>query len=150
MACVPSYADGIGRREQGRGGEGAFCLRNNHFHLLVETPQANLSTAMRQLNGSIPKLSTAVTTGWVIFCPATSRRSPSRRRWAAAEGKGRAFVAEGIGQGAPWEQVGGQGPLGSDRFVEGLRSHRFDHHSYRECCDRRAYTEQDLPLNSVT
>ncbi|HPV84261.1 MAG TPA: hypothetical protein PK866_14080 [Nitrospira sp.] len=24
---------------------------NNHFHLLVETPQANRSTAMRQLNG---------------------------------------------------------------------------------------------------
>ena len=29
----------------------AYCLMSNHFHLLVETPEANLSSAMRQLNG---------------------------------------------------------------------------------------------------
>ncbi len=29
----------------------AYCLMNNHYHLLVETPDANLSTGMRQLNG---------------------------------------------------------------------------------------------------
>lgn len=29
----------------------AYCLMDNHFHLVVETPDANLSTAMRQLNG---------------------------------------------------------------------------------------------------
>ncbi|MDH5740652.1 MAG: transposase [Nitrospira sp.] len=29
----------------------AYCLMDNHFHLVVETPEANLSTAMRQLNG---------------------------------------------------------------------------------------------------
>ena len=29
----------------------AFCLMDNHYHLLVETPKANLSRAMRQLNG---------------------------------------------------------------------------------------------------
>ena len=29
----------------------AYCLMDNHFHLMVETPQANLSKAMRQLNG---------------------------------------------------------------------------------------------------
>ena len=29
----------------------AYCLMDNHFHLLVETPEANLSKAMRQLNG---------------------------------------------------------------------------------------------------
>ncbi|MBS0184614.1 MAG: transposase [Nitrospira sp.] len=29
----------------------AYCLMNNHFHLVVETPDANLSKAMRQLNG---------------------------------------------------------------------------------------------------
>ncbi|MGH7256385.1 MAG: REP-associated tyrosine transposase [Nitrospirales bacterium] len=29
----------------------AFCLMDNHYHLLVETPQANLSWGMRQLNG---------------------------------------------------------------------------------------------------
>lgn len=29
----------------------AYCLMDNHFHLLLETPQANLSRGMRQLNG---------------------------------------------------------------------------------------------------
>jgi len=29
----------------------AFCLMTNHYHLLVETPDANLSKGMRQLNG---------------------------------------------------------------------------------------------------
>lgn len=29
----------------------AYCLMGNHYHLLLETPDANLSLAMRQLNG---------------------------------------------------------------------------------------------------
>ncbi|MSQ18615.1 MAG: transposase [Betaproteobacteria bacterium] len=29
----------------------AYCLMDNHFHLLIETPEANLSRGMRQLNG---------------------------------------------------------------------------------------------------
>jgi putative transposase len=29
----------------------AFCLMGNHYHLLIETPKANLSHGMRQLNG---------------------------------------------------------------------------------------------------
>ena len=29
----------------------AYCLMSNHYHLLVETPDANLSIGMRQLNG---------------------------------------------------------------------------------------------------
>jgi putative transposase len=29
----------------------AYCLMDNHYHLLVETPQPNLSIGMRQLNG---------------------------------------------------------------------------------------------------
>ncbi|MDF2176713.1 transposase [Aliiglaciecola sp. CAU 1673] len=29
----------------------AYCLMPNHYHLLVETPEANLSRGMRQLNG---------------------------------------------------------------------------------------------------
>ncbi|MDH5669208.1 MAG: transposase [Nitrospira sp.] len=29
----------------------AYCVMDNHFHLLVETPEGNLSKAMRQLNG---------------------------------------------------------------------------------------------------
>lgn len=30
----------------------AFCLMGNHYHLLVETPQPNLSRGMHQLNGA--------------------------------------------------------------------------------------------------
>ena len=29
----------------------AYCLMSNHYHLLVETPEGNLSRGMRQLNG---------------------------------------------------------------------------------------------------
>ena len=29
----------------------AYCLMDNHFHLLIETPDPNLSRGMRQLNG---------------------------------------------------------------------------------------------------
>jgi REP element-mobilizing transposase RayT len=28
-----------------------YCLMNNHYHLLIETPYGNLSKGMRQLNG---------------------------------------------------------------------------------------------------
>ncbi len=30
---------------------GAYCLMSNHYHLLVQTPQGNLSRFMRHLNG---------------------------------------------------------------------------------------------------
>jgi len=29
----------------------AYCLMDNHYHLLIETPDGNLSSGMRQLNG---------------------------------------------------------------------------------------------------
>ena len=29
----------------------AYCLMDNHFHLMIETPEPNLSRGMRQLNG---------------------------------------------------------------------------------------------------
>ena len=29
----------------------AYCLMDNHYHLLIETPDANLSKGMRHLNG---------------------------------------------------------------------------------------------------
>ena len=30
----------------------AYCLMTNHYHLLIETPDGNLSAGMRQLNGT--------------------------------------------------------------------------------------------------
>jgi putative transposase len=35
----------------------AYCLMNNHYHLLIETPDANLSLGMRQLNGMYTQFS---------------------------------------------------------------------------------------------
>jgi REP element-mobilizing transposase RayT len=29
----------------------AYCLMDNHYHLMIETPEGNLSGGMRQLNG---------------------------------------------------------------------------------------------------
>ena len=29
----------------------SYCLMSNHYHLLIETPEGNLSRGMRQLNG---------------------------------------------------------------------------------------------------
>ena len=29
----------------------AYCLMRNHYHLLIETPQGNLSEIMRHING---------------------------------------------------------------------------------------------------
>ena len=34
----------------------AYCLMDNHYHLLIETPDANLSKGMRQLNGVYTQL----------------------------------------------------------------------------------------------
>src|SRR3990172_9444720 len=28
-----------------------YCLMDNHYHILIETPQSNLSHGMKQLNG---------------------------------------------------------------------------------------------------
>ena len=35
----------------------AYCLIDNHYHLLLETPQPNLSLGMRQLNGRYTQVS---------------------------------------------------------------------------------------------
>lgn len=34
----------------------AYCLMSNHYHLLIETPDANLSRGMRNLNGKYTQL----------------------------------------------------------------------------------------------
>ena len=31
----------------------AYCLMDNHYHLLIETPDGNLSVGMRQLNATV-------------------------------------------------------------------------------------------------
>ncbi|MBH0181444.1 MAG: addiction module toxin RelE [Nitrospira sp.] len=154
----------------------AYCLMDNHFHLVVETPEANLSKAMRQLNGVYTQAFNRrhqrvghVLQGrfkaiivdrdsyllelcrYVVLNPvrAKTTRKPDSYLWSsyrataglaptppyltidwllsqfgqqrvAAQGKYQTFVAEGIGQSSPWEEVRGQVLLGSERFVEQL------------------------------
>ncbi|MDF0676357.1 MAG: transposase [Nitrospira sp.] len=154
----------------------AYCLMDNHFHLVVETPEGNLSKAMRQLNGVSTQAFNRrhgrvghVLQGrfkaivvdrnsyllelcrYVVLNPVRIRRTRKADTYswssyqataglvpvpswlavdwllsqfghqrAAAQRKYRAFVAEGIGYGSPWEHVRGQVLLGSERFVERL------------------------------
>ena len=41
-----------------------YCLMDNHYHLVVETPEGNLSVGMRQLNGVYTQASNRIN-GWV-------------------------------------------------------------------------------------
>ncbi|TKB93367.1 MAG: addiction module toxin RelE [Nitrospira sp.] len=162
----------------------AYCMMDNHFHLVVETPEANLSKAMRQLNGVYTQAFNRryqrvghVLQGrfkaivvdrdsyllelcrYVVLNPVRARRTRKADTYpwssyrataglaptppylttdwllsqfglqrAAAQRKYQAFVAEGIGQGSPWEEVRGQVLLGNERFIErlapGLRDKR--------------------------
>ncbi len=58
---------------------------------------------------------------------------------AAAQGKYHAFVAEGIGQDSPWENVRGQVLLGSERFVERLASALHDKRLLKEIPRRQRF-----------
>ena len=70
----------------------AYCLMGNHYHLLIETPDGNLSKGMRQFT--------------------EKRRS--------AEKKYREFVNAGIGRESIWKEVRGQSLLGKEDFVDSL------------------------------
>ena len=45
----------------------AYCLMSNHYHLVMETPDGNLSRGMRQLNGVYTQ-SRIVDTGTSAIC----------------------------------------------------------------------------------
>ncbi len=57
----------------------AWCLMDNHYHLLVETPMANLSGGMRQLNGVFTQRPTGPEGG-----PGTSSKAATRLFWSSA------------------------------------------------------------------
>lgn len=58
----------------------AYCLMANHYHLLIETPGANLSRGPISSMESTPSGSTVSTDESDISCKAASRRSLWRRR----------------------------------------------------------------------
>lgn len=155
----------------------AYCLMDNHYHLLLETPDANLSRALRQLNGVYTQAFNRrhgkvghVLQGrfkailvdrdshWLELCryvvlnPVRAKitRKPDTYRWSsyrasagldpvptflrvdwllsqfgkqrsAAQRNYQRFVAEGMGQASPWDQVQGQVLLGGRAFIERLQ-----------------------------
>ena len=60
----------------------AYCLMTNHYHLIVETPDANLSIGMHKLKGVYTQASMAVTIVWVMCLrvdttPFSCKRKPT-------------------------------------------------------------------------
>jgi len=58
----------------------AYCQMTNHYHLVVETPEANLSKGMRQLNGvytQSTRKGPTDATGWSGTCS----RDASQPSW---------------------------------------------------------------------
>ena len=53
----------------------AWVLMNNHYHVLLETPQANLSQALRHLNGVYTQAFNRPTGAWATSSRAATRRS---------------------------------------------------------------------------
>ena len=156
----------------------AYCLMSNHYHLLVETPEANLSKGMRQLNGvytqRINKVHGRVghvfqgrykailvqkdaylleLARYIVLNPVRAGMVSAADDWPwssyrATVGTDNApnwldtrwilstlahtlpeaiehyirFVADGIGQPSPWEQLKHQVFLGSDTFIDAMRS----------------------------
>jgi REP element-mobilizing transposase RayT len=185
----------------------AYCLMGNHYHLLLETPQANLSKALRQLNGVYTQAFNrrhgrlghvlrgrfkailidrdAYLLGlcrYVVLNPVRAKitRKPDTYRWSsyrasaglsaapvylstdwllAQFGKQRAtcekryqsFVAEGIGQESPWNQVRAQVLLGAESFVKRLQPGLWDKRGLKNI-PRRLATRPTLSklFNSAT
>jgi REP element-mobilizing transposase RayT len=49
----------------------AYSLMSNHYHLLVETPDANLTQGMRQFNGIYTQQ--AITGSGLVFCLSSAK-----------------------------------------------------------------------------
>ena len=182
----------------------AYCLMNNHFHLVLDTPKANLSKAMRQLNGVYTQAFNRrhgrvghVLQGrfkailvdrdshllelcrYVVLNPVRTKttRQADTYPWSsyhatagltdtppfltvdwllsqfgqqrtAAQRKYRAFVAEGISQRSPWEQLRGQVLLGSDRFVARLAPRLEDKRDLKEIPRRQRFAARP-PLHQL-
>jgi REP element-mobilizing transposase RayT len=172
----------------------AYCLMGNHYHLLVETPEANLSRGMRHLNGVYTQRFNRAhgrvghvfqgrykalfvereaylleLARYVVLNPVRARlvTAPGDWHWSsyratvgqepappwletrwilAAFGETQKqavpaytrFVAEGEGQASPWAHVKHQAFLGTDAFVESMRSRVPGEQDLREVPQARA------------
>ena len=58
----------------------AYCLMSNHYHLLIETPEANLSKGMRELNGVYSQLFNQSHKRLVMYFRDVIKRLMSKKR----------------------------------------------------------------------
>lgn len=156
----------------------AYCLMSNHYHLLIETPDSNLSKGMRQLNGVYTQKfnrhhgrvghvfqgrykSILVEkepyllelTRYIVLNPVRAQMVSSAKDWPWSSYRETAgfkrpmslltidwvlsnfssnkkvaikryqeFVSQGGDQPNPWEQLRNQVYLGSEKFVDEMRS----------------------------
>ena len=150
----------------------AYCLMDNHYHLLIETPEANLVAGMRRLNGVYTQAFNRrhgrvghVFQGryksivvykdryglelcrYIVLNPMRARMVKRAQHWRwssyrASAGEVTApawleaewvrgqfggrnpkaayerFVAQGLGQGSPWDNLQGQIWLGGAAFLK--------------------------------
>lgn len=157
----------------------AYCLMSNHYHLLIETPDANLSKGMRQLNGLYTQTYNRThgrvghvfqgrykailvekeaylleLSRYIVLNPVRAGMVRSVRDWGwssyratigqvkgskclnvdwllGAFGKRKSeavkrykkFVSEGKDQPSPWLKLRNQIYLGSEQFVEKMKSY---------------------------
>ena len=155
----------------------AYCLMSNHYHLLVETPDGNLSKGMRQLNGVYTQRFNAThnrcghvfqgrykaiivqkdaylleLSRYIVLNPVRAAMVPAAGDWpwssyratigeascprwlqrdwllsafAAVENEAvesyKRFVAAGVGQPSPWDDLKHQVFLGDESFVTATR-----------------------------
>jgi len=124
----------------------AYCLMTNHYHLLLETPGANLSRGMRELNGIYYRWSSLRATlglvrepAWLV--PETLLESfGSATRYAE-------FVREGIGAGSPWGKLRGS-LLGSEQFARRMCKHLREGAAQREVPRRERLVHRE-PLDRL-
>ncbi len=146
----------------------AYCLMDNHYHLLVETPEPNLVAGMRRLNGVYTQAFNrrhrrvghllqgrykAIVVDknaylqelcrYIVLNPVRAKAVKRVDRWewssyAATVGDAptpawlagknmralfgggaayRRFVAQGVEEASPWEQLRGQMYLGNEEFL---------------------------------
>ena len=55
----------------------AYCLMNNHYHLEVETPIANLAAGMRRINGAYTRYAKEQLSGSAVMVCTNSLRPVS-------------------------------------------------------------------------
>ena len=65
----------------------AYCLMENHYHLLVETRKANLAIGMRQLNGIYTQASIVDISVWDTSFKEDTKQYSLRGNWKAAHGR---------------------------------------------------------------